>query len=114
MNKCIVIGRVGRDAELLVTTKVPVLKFSVANDIGYGDKKKTVWFNCALFGKVANVAAEKSFFTKGKQVILIGEIDLYEYTKKDGTNGSSLNLNVNEFELIGDGPEKETQPDINF
>jgi single-strand DNA-binding protein len=66
---------------------------------GYGDKRKTTWINCSLIGKRAESLAP--MLLKGTQVGVNGEISLNEYIAKDGTNKSSIELNVSNVTLLG-------------
>ena len=95
-------GRVGADAELRTTNSgEKVLSFRVANDVGFGDRKTTQWVDCSLWGKRAEAAAHHGFFKKGEKVIVIGELKLEEFQRKDGTSGSKLSVRVSEFDLSG-------------
>ena len=67
-------GRVGRDAELRFTPSGdPVLGFSLATDRGWGDNKRTVWFNCSLWGERAEKLAR--YITKGTALLVEGEVE---------------------------------------
>jgi single-strand DNA-binding protein len=97
------LGRLGRDAELKQFGSKDCLKFSVADDIGFGDKKVTQWVNCTLWGP----RASKVRFEKGTQLLLWGELTLREYETKEGKKGSSLELNVSDFKFVGGKKESE-------
>lgn len=92
-------GSLGRNAEFKTVGENKVTKFSVANNTGYGDKKKTQWVDCDFWGN----RGEKliNYLTKGQAVLIYGEIELHEYQAKDGTNKASLRCRVNDLELIG-------------
>ena len=91
-------GRLGRSADLTTSKNgTSILKFSVATDQGYGDNKTTTWVNCAMFGDRGTRLAE--YLTKGKKVAVVGELSLREYTKRDGTNGASLDMAVSNLEF---------------
>ena len=101
MNVTTITGRLTRDSETrYLQTGTAVLSFSVANNTGYGDKQKTNYFDCALFGKRAEGKLSE-YMKKGQEVAVSGELSLNEYQKKDGTTGSSLQIRVNEVDLIG-------------
>lgn len=101
MNKLIITGRLTRDSELRrISSGTAVLNFSVANNTGYGDNVKTHYFDCALFGKRAEGRLSE-FLVKGKQVAVEGEISLNTYEKKSGGTGASLNVFVQNVELMG-------------
>jgi single-strand DNA-binding protein len=101
MNKFIFTGNLGKDAEVKVTQSgMSVCSFSVAVKSGYGDKEKTTWANCALFGKRAEGQLPQ-YLKKGAQVAISGELTLDEWQGKDGTTQKSIKVNVDDLDLIG-------------
>ena len=103
-----VTGRLGRDAELKTTTGgTKVLSFSIADDIGWGDKKRTQWIACALFGERAEKLAQ--YLTKGTLIEAHGVPSARAWKKKDGEPQASLELTVNEVKLHGGG-NREDKP----
>ena len=101
MNNFSFTGRLAQDAEVQSTaTGLSILKFSVANNTGYGEKQKTNFINCALFGKRAE-GQLKNYLKKGQEVAVSGELNLNKYTKNDGQQGASLECNVNSVDMIG-------------
>jgi single-strand DNA-binding protein len=101
MNVFSFTGRLGRDAESRTTPKgTAVLSFTVANDVGYGDNKKTNWVKCAMFGKRAE-GSLKDYLVKGTEVAISGELTLDEYDTKDGEHRANLSVFVNELTLVG-------------
>jgi single-strand DNA-binding protein len=106
MNSCTIYGRLGKDA---VATKTSgganVLKFSVANDTGYGENKKTNWFNCSLWGSRGEKLEQ--YLLKGTAVVVTGEVTLNTYENKEGVAVSTLNLNVRDLTLAGKAGEGE-------
>jgi|TARA_B110000438_G_scaffold60007_1_gene60177 single-strand DNA-binding protein len=110
MNKLIISGRLTRDAEArFIPSGTAVLSFSVANNTGFGDNQKTHYFDCSIFGKRAE-GKLKDYMLKGQQVVVEGEISLNQYQKKDGTGGASLNVFVNNVELMGSNQQAGAQP----
>ena len=105
MNKFIFTGNLGKDADEKVTQSgMHVCSFSVAVKSGYGDKQKTTWANCALFGKRAEGQLPQ-YLKKGAQVAISGELTLDEWEGKDGTTQKSIKVNVDDLDLIGGKPE---------
>lgn len=102
-NQIVVLGRLGKDAERGNAGNTPMLKFSVGDTVGYGDKKSTNWWNCVLFGKQAE-GALATHLVKGTQVQIIGEIKSREYEGK-----TYYDLNVSRVELVGGKPEQQPQ-----
>jgi len=109
MSVMVICGRLGRDAELRRTQKgTAVAEFSIADDVGYGDKRTTMWVKCAMFGE----RAEKvhPHLTKGKLVEVHGQPSVEAWTdKKDGTAKATIKLSVHELKLHGGG-ERQTEP----
>lgn len=96
------VGRLGKDAELKFTTQgTPVANFSLAVEIGFGDRKKTLWIECAVWGKMAE--ALEPYLKKGKQVAVTGEIDARAWlSDRDKEPHASVQLNVDKLTLCGD------------
>ena len=102
MNVWTFTGRLGADGELRTTQSgEKVLGFRVANDVGFGERKTTQWVDCSIWGRRAEALAPH--LTKGKQVVVSGEVTLREFEKRDGTRGAGLAVRVNEIDLTG-GP----------
>lgn len=100
MNNLSATGNIGSDAEVRHTAGGAVItSWSFALSSGYGDKRKTTWLRCNLFGDRGEKLAP--MLLKGTQVAVNGEISLNEYVAKDGTNKSSVELNVSNVTLLG-------------
>lgn len=96
----ILTGNLGKDAEMRFTpTGTPILNFSLPIDIGFGEKKETMWVRCAMFGERAQKLAEH--LTKGKGVQVVGEFRMP--TIYEGKNGNTVNMdfNVNQLSFVG-------------
>jgi single-strand DNA-binding protein len=106
MNTAQFAGRLGRNADLKNTGRDSVCNFSVAVDVGWGDRKKTLWVSCALWGERAEKLAQ--YLTKGTSVTVSGDVDLRQFDKKDGTAGAEITLNVQRLTLQGGG-QRDTQ-----
>jgi len=97
----ILTGNLGKDAELrlLPNSGKPILNFDLPIDIGFGEKKETMWVRCAMFGERAQKLAEH--LTKGKGVQVVGEFRMP--TIYEGKNGNTVNMdfNVNQLSFVG-------------
>lgn len=108
MNVYTFTGRIGNDAEVRYTpSQKAVCGFSVAVESGFGDKKKTTWVKCTLWGKRAEGGLPQ-YLTKGTQVAVSGEASLDEW-ESNGKSGSNLAVNVNDITLIGGKQEQQQQ-----
>lgn len=107
LQKTILIGRVGRDAETRYTPSGAMnVSFSVAvNPPKYGDKEpETEWYRVTAWGKLAerlDKATQDGWFGKGAQVYVEGRLSVRLYAKKDGSGqGLSLDLNASEVQTL--------------
>lgn len=99
-------GRVGKDAELRsLNSGDKILSFSVGSDIGYGDKKQTIWLDCSIFGARGEKLA--NFLTKGTSVTVIGEFGQRSYVNKQGETVSAVTVKVMEVALQGGGQQTQ-------
>ena len=117
MNSWQFTGNLGRDHELRHTPNGDaVVSFSVGVKSGFGEKASTVWANCSMFGKRAEAVAP--YLSKGQLVGISGEVNLREWTDKDGGKRQSLDVRVNDLTLLGGKdkpvakPSKEPRPDF--
>lgn len=99
------IGRLGRNAEIqTLDSGKKVIKFSIAVDSGYVDRKTTTWIECSKWGE--NTAVSQ-YLLKGTQVHVSGEPALNTYTNKEGKEVTSLRLTVNNLTLLGGRQEQQ-------
>jgi len=97
-------GNLGQDAVVEMAGNTPVLKFSVANNIGWGEKRQTMWIGCSLFGQRAEKLQQ--FLPKGTKVFVYGELSMN--TSSQGK--SFLNLNVSDVDVIAKAEGAAGQP----
>lgn len=104
----VITGNIGNDAELKKVAGTDLAEFSVAVTVGFGEKKKTEWVRCTLWGKRA--PGLQPYLTKGTTVAVIGEVSAHAYmSKKDGEAKAELRLRVDQIELLGGGKRGERQ-----
>ena len=105
VNKVILVGNLGRDAELRYTPGgAAVSKFSIAttevwNDKGGQRQERTEWHNIDLWGKQAESLSE--YLVKGKQVYVEGRLQTDEYTDKEGVKRKSTKVRCERVVLLG-------------
>jgi single-strand DNA-binding protein len=94
-------GIIGKDAEVrYLPSGQAVLSVNVANHIGFGDKRQTIWVRVTLWGKRAE-GELKNHLLKGREIFVSGELTTTEYTANDGTRKTQLELNANIIDLVG-------------
>lgn len=88
------------------------IKFSVANNVGYGEYKHANFFNCEMIGKGA--AGIVQYMTKGKPIIISGEIRQERWETHEG-NRSKILLIVRNVNFISEGKQEDSQkqPQVN-
>ena len=108
--KAQVIGNLGRDPE---TRYLPsgqmVVNFSVASTRRFNDRngqqqEKTTWFRINAWGKQAETLdrlTQDGYISKGKQIFVSGRIELSEFTGQDGQQRASIEINLDDFQLLG-------------
>jgi single-strand DNA-binding protein len=104
VNKVILIGHLGRDAETAFTaSQVAVTKFSVATsrrwkDQATGDwKEETDWSRVVLW----RGEAVAPYLLKGKQVYVEGRLQTRSYDDKDGKKVWATDVVADEVILLG-------------
>jgi single-strand DNA-binding protein len=111
VNKVILVGNLGRDAELRYTPSgAAVAKFSLATTERWNDKsgspqERTEWHNIDLWGKQAETLSE--YLRKGKQVYVEGRLQTDEYTDKEGNKRKSTRVRCDRVVLLGGGSRSE-------
>ncbi len=104
INKVILVGHLGRDAETKFTPSgVAVTKFSVATNRRWKDqqtgewKEETDWANIVLW-RQENLA---NYLTKGKQVYVEGRLQTRSYDDKDGKKQYMTEVVAEDVLLLG-------------
>lgn len=92
-------GRLGKDAVVRDVENGPATSFSIAMDDGYGDKKKTLWFDVTGWGK--RFAGAAPHLKKGGQVVVVGELGEREHEGKIYKTLRLLSL-----DLVGSKPQE--------
>lgn len=104
VNKVILIGNLGKDAETKFTPSgAPVTRFSVATTRSWKDqqtndwKEETNWTNVVLWRQ----ESLSNYLIKGKQVYVEGRLQTRSYDDKDGKKVYSTEVVAEEVILLG-------------
>ena len=104
VNKVILVGNLGRDAETKFTPSgAAFTRFSVATTRSWKDqqtnewKEETNWTNVVVW-RQENVA---NYLTKGKQVYVEGRLQTRSYDDKDGKKVYTTEVVADEIILLG-------------
>lgn len=100
MNVFTFTGNLGKDAEQRFTQGGDsIVSFSVAVKSGFGDKAKTTWVRCSIFGKRGESVLP--YLSKGQSVGVSGEFSMNEWTDKEGQKRAAPDVRVNDVTLLG-------------
>lgn len=113
MNSVQVNGRLTADIELRygAQSQKAVARFCLANDDGYGERKKTNFIDCVAFDKTAEGMAQ--YVGKGCRVIVIGRLSTGSYERQDGSKAKTVDVIVDRVEYI-DFKDNEQQEHPDF
>ena len=119
LNKIMLIGRLGRDAETRFTTNnVSVTSFSMATDHSYKGKNgdwvnETTWHNITSFN-LSDYFKEN--LKKGRKIYVEGRLTKREYTDKEGVKRYSTDVlteKIIPLDTVGSsGSEVETDTTV--
>jgi single-strand DNA-binding protein len=107
VNKVILVGNLGRDAELRYTpggaavATINMATTEVWNDKGGQRQEKTEWHRVVLWGKTAESLTE--YLTKGKQVYVEGRLQTRQWDDKDGNKRYTTEIRGDRIVLLGGG-----------
>ena len=107
VNKVILVGNLGRDAELRYTpggAAVATLNMAtteVWNDKAGQKQEKTEWHRVVLWGKSAESLAE--YLTKGKQIYIEGRLQTRQWDDKDGNKRYTTEIRSDRVVLLSGG-----------
>jgi len=100
MKTISIAGGIGKDAVTRTTQNGDkVTSWSVAVEERNGQDKRTLWFDCSLWGKRGEALAQ--YLTKGGKVAVSGELSTREHEGK-----TYLTVRVNEVALQGGGGDR--------
>ena len=101
MKNITIAGGVTRDAELRTVggNGDKVLGFSVAVSEGFGDKKRTLYFDCSIWGKRAETLA--SMIAKGTKLTVSGDLSTREHDGKTYLTIRASDVTLQSGKLMG-------------
>ena len=110
VNKVILVGNLGRDAELRYTpggSAVATLNLAtteVWNDKDGQRKEDTQWHRVILWGKTAE--SLQDYITKGKQIYVEGKLQTRKWKDKEGNDKYTTEIKGDRIVLLGGGGGK--------
>ncbi len=104
LNKIMLIGNLGRDPELNVTSDgTPVTKFSLAvnrnTKTSTGERKEeTEWFNIVAWRQLAEIC--ERYLHKGSKIYIEGRLTQRKYTDREGVQRTSVEVIANDMQML--------------
>lgn len=114
-----VIGRIGEDATMRKVNDGTVIKFSVAHNSKYIDKKtgeiveNVTWLNCFYWRKKESNLLK--YLVKGQELFVTGIPKPQLYIDKNGNPHVDFSLTVEKLEFVGSkpsSPENQEKPTL--
>jgi single-strand DNA-binding protein len=101
MKSIVVAGNIGKDAEVrTMQDGTKVAGWTVAVDDGWGEKKRTIWFDCSMFGVRGERIAQH--IKRGGKICVSGEFSTREH------NGTTYpTIRVGDVTLQGGGQSNQ-------
>jgi single-strand DNA-binding protein len=106
VNKVIVIGNLGQDPETrYMPSGSAVTNLRIATNESWKDKQtgeqkeRTEWHSVAMFGKLAEIAAE--YLRKGSQVYIEGKLRTRKWQDKQGNDRYTTEIVADEMQMLG-------------
>ncbi len=114
LNKCMIIGNLGRDPEMRYTPSgQAVTQFTVATNRNYRDQQgewqsETEWFRVVVWGPQAERTAER--LRKGNKVYVEGRIQTRQWEDQQGQKRSTTELVANQVTSLERRDRDEEAP----
>lgn len=102
MKTITIAGNIGRDATTRQAGSGKVTGFPVGVDDGWGQNKRTIWFDCDLWGDRGEKLA--GMLTKGTKVAVSGDLSTREHNGK-----TYLTIRADQVTLMSGKPQGERQ-----
>ena len=111
-NRAVLMGRICNDLELRQTpTGVSVVQFRLAVDRSYqakGEERKTDFFNIVAWRGTAEFITK--YFSKGRMIIVDGELQTRQYEDKNGSTQTVVELIVDNASFTGEPKSGASSP----
>ena len=113
LNKVLLIGRLGKDAELKYTPNgQAVCTFSLATNYDYKDKEgkmvdHTDWHRIVAWRKLAEICGQ--YLKKGSLVYIEGKLKTRSYDDKDGTKKYVTEIVADTMNMLGDKKAEQSE-----
>lgn len=98
-NLVVISGRLTSDVELKTTPNgVSVCTFAIANEVGYGENKKTSFINIVAWRQTAEFVSK--YFSKGSMIGIEGSIQTRKYQDQNGNTRTAFEVIANNVQFM--------------
>lgn len=105
VNLAILVGHLGRDPELTVTTGgKSVCRMSLATSHKGGGGEVTEWHRVVAWGKLAESCSQ--YLAKGRQIYVEGRLQTRAYVDKDKVKRHSTEIVAHRVDFLGGGESR--------
>ena len=112
LNKIVLMGRLTAKPDVIKCDNSDnrYTRFTIAVERNYksGDEKITDFINCTAWNNTAVFISK--FFDKGNMIAVTGELNIDNYTDKDGNNRTAANVHVSDVSFTGERFEPQNEP----
>ena len=111
LNKVMLIGNLGRDAEMRHTPSgTAVSTLNLATTERWKDKdgekqEKTEWHRVIVWGKTAEALSQ--YLVKGKQILVEGRLQTRQWEDKEGVTRYTTEIKSDRITLLGSGGRRD-------
>lgn len=109
MEKGVIIGHLGKDAEIKDIAGYRVIEFSVACTKKVKGEKATTWYKVQKWLGEKDTGAIANYLKKGTQVYVEGELSCRTWVK-DGQANYEMQIKSEKIELLGGGKGENQTP----
>lgn len=108
MNTTIFKGGITQDPTIRYSGEMAIASTSIAINSGYGDKKRTDYFNLTAFGKTAELF--EKHISKGSQICVRCHAQQNVWEDKNGNKRYDVNFVVDELDFCGSKKDEQPKP----
>lgn len=98
MQKIIIIGNLVRDPESKEVSGANVCTFTVAVNTRYRGEDRTAYYRVDAWSKLGEMC--KAYLKKGSKCCVVGDLDVREFTTREGAARTALNIRADNVEFL--------------
>jgi single-strand DNA-binding protein len=109
MNQITILGNLTRDPEAgTMPDGTATARFGLAENLKIKGEDVPQFYRVNAIGRQADFANQ--YLAKGRQVLVLGQLQLQTFTRNDGTPGNSLEVRATTVQAVGAKPQTDEAP----